>query len=176
VSAGAAIVTAHPVLPAKGTRVRVHGVTAGTGRLVNEAGILRGYDFRCRMIDVRTDDGYLRSYHVDLVTVTPEGPCGHPEQDRQKLHHNGVPVELCRACQRTRGFRATLPPAAGAWGEWMPGFFGWASAPAFAMPEPGTSSDTRQVTRRSKRPAAASGTDGRRTARRTPDPDRRPAR
>jgi hypothetical protein len=47
----------------------VHGITAGTGRLVDETGILRGYDFRCRMIDVRTDDGHLRSYHADLVTV-----------------------------------------------------------------------------------------------------------
>ena len=135
---GAATVTSGPALPAKGTRIRVHGITAGTGRLVDETGILRGYDFRCRMIDVRTDDGYLRSYHVDLVTVTAEGPCSHPDRDRQKLHHNGLPVELCRACEHTRGFRSALPPATGTWGEWMPGIFGWASAPAFAMPEPGT--------------------------------------
>lgn len=70
-NAGAATVTGHPVLPVKGTRVHVHGTSADTGGLVDEAGILPGYDFRCRMIDVRTDDGHLRSYHVDLVTVTP---------------------------------------------------------------------------------------------------------
>ena len=64
----AATVTGHPVLPAKGTRIQVHGINAGTGGLVDETGILRGYDFRCRMIDVRTDDGHLRSY--------PRGPGG----------------------------------------------------------------------------------------------------
>jgi hypothetical protein len=152
VNTGTTTATGHPVLSAKGARVRVHGITPEC-RLVDETGILRGYDFRCRMIDVRTDEGYLRSYHVDLVTVTPEGPCGHPEQDRQKLHHNGLPIELCRACEHTRGFRAALPPAAGAWGEWMPGIFGWASAPAFAMPEPGTSGDTRQVTAAREEPS-----------------------
>jgi hypothetical protein len=74
-STGAAAVTGHPVLPPKGTRVHVHGITAGTGRLVDETGILRGYDVRCRMIDVRTDDGHLRSYLVAVVkAVTAATP------------------------------------------------------------------------------------------------------
>jgi len=64
-------------------------------------------------------------------------PCGckHPESERQALHHNGLPVELCRACRSTCGFAGRLAPAAGFWGEWMPGLDGWASAPAFSRQE-----------------------------------------
>ena len=63
-----------------------------------------------------------------------ETPCAHPEGERQNLHHNGIPVELCRACEHTRGFKARVVPATGQWGEWMPGNFGWAAAPLFAVP------------------------------------------
>ena len=72
-----------------------------------------------------------------------ETVCAHPEGERQKLHHNGLPVELCRACEHTRGYRVDssawrergdLGPFPGRWGEWMPGIEGWASAPLFAVP------------------------------------------
>lgn len=81
----------------------------------------------------------------ELSAVLDEADCAHPEGERQNLHHNGLPVELCRACGSTRGFKVDssawrdhgdLSPFPGAWGEWTPGIFGWSAAPLFALPEP----------------------------------------
>ena len=50
--------------------------------------------------------------------------CEHPADRRQNLHHNGLPVELCRACGHSRWYQPAMPPAAGGWGEWTPGLYG----------------------------------------------------
>lgn len=76
------------------------------------------------------------------IPTTPAA-CTHPESERQKLHHHGLPVELCRACEHTRGYRVDssawrergdLGPFPGRWGEWMPRIDGWAAAPLFTVP------------------------------------------
>ncbi|MGH3229170.1 MAG: hypothetical protein ACRDOA_11415 [Streptosporangiaceae bacterium] len=87
----------------------------------------------------------LTPYLPSELVALDNSDCGHPEDERQKLHHNGIPIELCRACDSTRGFKADssawrdhgdLSPFPGSWGEWMPGISGWAAAPLFALPAP----------------------------------------
>jgi hypothetical protein len=128
----------------RGLRVRV--IAAGSTGTVEDPGYVYGGVLIMPDKPARPWAPLTPYLPFELSAVLDEADCAHPEGERQKLHDNGLPVELCRACGSTRGFKTDssawrdhgdLSPFPGAWGEWMPGIYGWAKAPAFALPAPG---------------------------------------
>ena len=74
------------------------------------------------------DDAY-RALRNSMVAAY----CPHPEAARQPLHHQGLSIELCWACNSTRAFKARLLPERGEWSGWHRGLDGWVNDPVFAM-------------------------------------------